>query len=101
LPSPATLCAREGLQLDQFKGDASLNGDASNPTRAHSLSSLPTKNLSRRTERIIRVLERAQPGTRNARLFWSACQLRDIIVFENRLRPEVAEQLLVIPSANP
>jgi hypothetical protein len=53
----------------------------------------PTINLPRRTEHILRVVETAQPGTRNARLFWAACRFGEIIA-EGRLRPAVAEAVL-------
>jgi hypothetical protein len=53
----------------------------------------PTINLSRRTQQILRVIEQAEPGTRNARLYWAACRFGEIMA-EGRLQPEVAEQLL-------
>lgn len=62
------------------------------PNRTHPP---PTRNLSRRVERILLIVETAQPGTRNKALFWSACQLRDIVLSEHRLEPKVAVQLLI------
>ena len=68
---------------------------ALNPNREHPslIGPLPTRNLSRRVERIMRVVENAQPGTRNDRAFWAACRFAEIIA-EGRLQPSVAEQLL-------
>ncbi len=53
-----------------------------------------TVNLRLRTSYILRVVEQAEPGTRNARLFWATCRLSEIVA-EGRLRPEVAVQLLI------
>jgi putative DNA primase/helicase len=53
----------------------------------------PTINLCRRTERILRVVEDAKPGTRNSRLYWAACRFGEIVA-EGRLQLVVAEQLL-------
>jgi hypothetical protein len=53
----------------------------------------PTINLCRRTDHILRVVEDAEPGTRNQRLYWAACRLGEIVA-EGRLQLVVAEQLL-------
>ena len=53
----------------------------------------PTINLSRRTDQILRVIEQAKPGTRNARLYWAACRFGEIMT-EGRLQPGVVVQLL-------
>jgi hypothetical protein len=69
------------------------SGISLDPNREHSFPLLPTKNLSRRIERILRIVETATPGTRNDRLFWAACRLAEIVA-EGRLQPTVAKQLL-------
>jgi Bifunctional DNA primase/polymerase, N-terminal len=74
-------CARLG-----FKG----NGG---PNREHPAPLEPTRNLPRRVDRILKVVETAHPGTRNVRLFWAACRLAEIVA-EGRLNPSVAERLL-------
>jgi Bifunctional DNA primase/polymerase, N-terminal len=70
-----------------------LSPKISSAQREHSFPLLPTRNLSRRVERIMRVVETAQPRTRNDRLFWAACRLAEIVA-EGRLKLNVAEQLL-------
>jgi Bifunctional DNA primase/polymerase, N-terminal len=76
-------CTRWGSEI-------ALNPNLEHPSL---IGPLPTRNLSRRVERILRVVETAQPGTRNDRLFWAACRFAEIIA-EGRLQPSVAEQLL-------
>ena len=56
---------------------------------------VPTQNLTIRVRSIIQAVERAQPGNRNAALFWAACRLAEIIVAERVLTPEIATQLLI------
>ncbi len=68
----------------------------SNPHRGHSfplVPSPPTRNLPRRIDRILRIVETATPGTRNDRLYWAACRFAEIVA-EGRLKPSVAAQLL-------
>jgi hypothetical protein len=55
---------------------------------------LPTKNLIRRTGRILLVVENAPVGIRNDRLFWAACRFAEIVA-EGRLQLAVAEHLLL------
>jgi hypothetical protein len=65
----------------------------SGPNREHpSLS--PTRNLTRRTQRILRVVENAPVGVRNARLYWAACRFSEIVA-EGVLPREVAKQVLL------
>lgn len=52
-----------------------------------------TDNLVRRSERILRCVEAAPVGTRNARLFWAARRFAEMIA-EGAIRPWVAGQLL-------
>jgi hypothetical protein len=54
----------------------------------------PTRNLIRRTQRILLVVENAPVGVRNARLYWAACRFSEI-VSEGVLPREVAEQVLL------
>jgi hypothetical protein len=64
-----------------------------NPHREHLLPLEPTRNIPRRVERILRVVETAPRGTRNDRLYWAACRFAEIVA-EGKLKPNVAEQLL-------
>ena len=52
-----------------------------------------TRNLRKRTEHILRLVERAEEGTRNNRLFWAACRFGEMVA-EGVIRETVAVQLL-------
>ena len=65
----------------------------SGPNREHP-SLCPTRNLTRRTQRILRVVENAPVGVRNARLYWAACRFSEIVA-EGVLSREVAKQVLL------
>jgi hypothetical protein len=54
----------------------------------------PTGNLTRRTQRILLVVEKAPVGVRNARLYWAACRFSEIVA-EGVLSREVAKQVLL------
>lgn len=76
-----TTCTRLGLESSSY------------PNRAQGVGEERTVDLARRTERILRKVELAQRGNRNAMLFWASCRFAEI-VSEGRLKREVAEQLL-------
>jgi hypothetical protein len=78
----------DGEKCTRLGSEISLN-----PHRGHSFPLLPTKNLPRRVDRILRIVETAPRGTRNDRLFWASCRLAEIVA-EGRLKPNVAAQLL-------
>jgi hypothetical protein len=63
------------------------------PNREHPLL-CPTRNLTRRTQRILLVVEKAPVGVRNARLYWAACRFSEIVA-EGVLSREVAKQALL------
>ena len=65
----------------------------SRPNREHP-TLCPTRNLTRRTQRILRVVENAPVGVRNARLYWAACRFSEIVA-EGVLSREVAKQVLL------
>ena len=52
-----------------------------------------TRNLRKRTKHILRIVERAEEGTRNNRLFWAACRFGEMVA-EGVVREPVAVQLL-------
>jgi Bifunctional DNA primase/polymerase, N-terminal len=52
-----------------------------------------TRNLRKRTEHILRLVERAEEGARNNRLFWAACRFGEMVA-EGVIRETVAVQLL-------
>jgi hypothetical protein len=52
-----------------------------------------TRNLRKRTKHILRLVERAEEGTRNDRLFWAACRFGEMVA-EGVIRETVAVQLL-------
>jgi len=54
----------------------------------------PTRNLRRRTERILQVVEQAERGTRNSKLFWASARFSEICA-EGKLRRDVAQTLLL------
>jgi hypothetical protein len=54
----------------------------------------PTRNLTRRTQRILLVVEKAPVGVRNAHLYWAACRFSEIVA-EGVLSREVAKQVLL------
>jgi Bifunctional DNA primase/polymerase, N-terminal len=75
-------CTRLGLESNSY------------PNREQGCAGVErTQNLARRTERILRKVELAKPGNRNAMLYWAACRFAEIVA-EGRLKPEVAEKLL-------
>jgi hypothetical protein len=53
----------------------------------------PTRDLRKRTKHILRLVELAQPSTRNDRLFWAACRFGEMLN-EGVIGRQVAEQLL-------
>ena len=65
----------------------------SRPNREHP-TLCPTRNLTRRTQHILRAVENAPVGVRNARLYWAACRFSEIVA-EGVLPREVAKQVLV------
>ena len=65
----------------------------SGPSREHP-TLRPTRNLTRCTQRILRVVENAPVGVRNARLYWAACRFSEIVA-EEVLPREVAKQVLL------
>jgi hypothetical protein len=55
----------------------------------------PTRDLRKRTEAVLRIVEMAPPSTRNDRLFWAACRFGEIAA-EGLLTLPVAEQVLIV-----
>jgi hypothetical protein len=66
---------------------------APNGLRAPGGGVSPTRNLRKRTKHILRLVERAEEGTRNNRLFWAACRFGEMVA-EGVIRETVAVQLL-------
>jgi Bifunctional DNA primase/polymerase, N-terminal len=65
------------------------------PSKWEHPSSNKTINFRRRTDRILQMVEQAKPGERNGLLFWATCTLRNTVIAEGKLQPEVAVQLLI------
>jgi putative DNA primase/helicase len=80
------------LRVDDRADDEADDGMV-RTRRWHPPPLAPTINLSRRTERILQVVEQAKPRTRNVKLYWAACRFGEIMT-EGRLQPKVAVQLL-------
>jgi hypothetical protein len=66
---------------------------APNGLRAPGGGVSPTRNLRKRTKHILRLVERAEKGTRNNRLFWAACRFGEMVL-EGVVREPAAVQLL-------
>jgi len=86
-------CSRmEGPSLECI---GELVDDLLAPSKWEHSPSNKTINFRRRTDRILKLVEQAKPGTRNGLLFWATCTLRNTVIAEGKLQPEVAVQLLI------